>query len=165
MRTRPVTIRPAFTLIELVLVLVVIAIAVGVAAPSMRGWSRGSRISDTAEQLIALTRLARTQATATAQIYRVTLDTQNGRGVILRQDGQQFVEVGEGAGGAFTVPEGVTVRMMDLQNSPREFIEFYPNGRAQTARFEISMPDGYQSIVECAAPTESFHVARDGGTR
>jgi prepilin-type N-terminal cleavage/methylation domain-containing protein len=155
--------RPAFTLLELVLVLLVITIAVGVAAPSLRGWNRGSRMRDTADQLIALARLARTQAASTAQVHRLTLGS--GRCVVMAQDGEQFVELGEAAGGAFSVPEGVSVQLTDLQGGPREFVEFYPNGRMQTARFKVSMDDGYVIIVECATPTEGFRVASSGGSR
>ncbi|MDB4966667.1 MAG: hypothetical protein JWN44_2356, partial [Myxococcales bacterium] len=66
-RTAPQS-RPAFTLLELVLVMLVITIAIAVVAPTLRGWSRGSHLRDTAEQFVTLTRLARTQAASSAQL-------------------------------------------------------------------------------------------------
>ena len=162
-RRRPAT---GFTLLELVLVLLVITIAVGVAAPSLRGWNRGSKMRDTADQIITLARLARTQAAATAQMHRLTLDARNNRAVVQIQDGEQFNDMTEGEGGVYNFPEGIKVSLTDLQNGPREFIEFYPNGRMQTSRFRVTMDDGYETVIECATPTEGFRVVpADGGRR
>ena len=156
----------AFTLLELVLVLLVITIAVGIAAPSLRGWSRGSKMRDTADQLVTLARLARTQAATTAQLHRLTLDARNNRCVVQIQDGENFNDMTEGEGGVYTFPEGVKVTLTDLQNAPREFIEFQPNGRIQTSRFRVTMDDGYETVIECATPTEGFRVVpADGGSR
>jgi type II secretion system protein H len=157
----------AFTLLELVLVLLVITIAVGIAAPSLRGWSRGSKMRDTADQLVTLARLARTQAATTAQLHRLTLDARNNRAVIQKQDGENFIDMTEGEGGSYTFPEGITVALTDLQGGPRQFIEFQPNGRMQTSRFRVTMDDGYETVIECATPTEGFRVlpATDGGNR
>jgi type II secretion system protein H len=165
MRRNAPHLRPAFTLIELVLVMLVIAIAIGVVAPTMRGWSRGSHLRDTAEQVVSLARLARTQAVAKAQLYRLTVDSRNHRCVLQVQDGQQLVEVSAAMDGVIEVPDGVTVQMTDLQGAPREFVEFYANGRMQTARIRVSMDDGSEIIVECATPTEGFRVTTSGGPR
>src|SRR3954464_14826661 len=88
-RNRPSS-RRAFTLIELMLVLLVIAIALGTVAPSLRGHSRTSRLRDTAEQFVTLTRLARTRAMSTGQPHRIVIDAANRRCVLAVQSGQQF---------------------------------------------------------------------------
>src|SRR4051812_380773 len=85
--------RPAFTLIELMLVLLVIAIALGMVAPSLRGHSRTSRLRDTAEQFVTLTRLARTRAVSLGQPYRVVIDAANRRCVLAVQNGLQYDEL------------------------------------------------------------------------
>jgi type II secretion system protein H len=156
-----------FTLLELVLVLLVITIAVGIAAPSLRGWSRGSKMRDTADQLVTLARLARTQAASTAQLHRLTLDARNNRCVVQKQDGENFNDMSEGEGGVYTFPEGVTVALTDLQGGRREFVEFQPNGRIQTGRFRVTMDDGYETVIECATATEGFRIlpATEGGNR
>ena len=64
-RTRKASV--AFTLLELVLVLVVLSTALAVAAPSMRGWSKGSTLRDAGDQFLAVARWARSQAVAGAK--------------------------------------------------------------------------------------------------
>jgi hypothetical protein len=121
---------------------------------------------DTADQLITLARLARTQAATTAQLHRLTLDARNNRCVVQIQNGEQFNDMSEGEGGVYNFPEGIRVTLTDLQNGPREFIEFQPNGRIQTSRFRVTMDDDYQKVIECATPTEGFRVIpADGGNR
>ena len=165
MRRIPPQLRPAFTLIELVLVMIVITIAIGVVAPALRGWSRGSHLRDAAEQFVTLARLGRTQAVSTSQLHRLTVDARNHRVVLSVQDGQQFNDFTAAMDGVIEIPEGITVQMTDLQNAPREFIEFYPNGRIETARFRVSMDDGSEILVECATPTEGFRITTSGGPR
>jgi prepilin-type N-terminal cleavage/methylation domain-containing protein len=165
MWNRCVTTRRGFTLIELVLVMLVITIAIGVVAPELRGWNRGARMHDTVDQIITLARLARTQAISTAQVHRLTVDS-SGRCYVSKQDGEQFVELGEGRDATFTAPEGVKLQMTDLQGGPRDFVEFYPNGRMQTARIRVSMEEGgYETVIEAATSTEGFRVPAAGGTR
>ena len=165
MRTYRRTIRPGFTLIELVLVMLVITIAVGVAVPELRGWSHGARMRDTVDQILTLARLARTEAISTAQVHRLTIDG-SGRCYVSKQDGEQFVELGEGRDATLEAPDGVKLQMTDLQGGPRGFVEFYPNGRMQTARIRVSMEEGgYETVIEAATSTEGFRVPAPGGTR
>jgi type II secretion system protein H len=164
-RTRSQTRRSAFTLLELVLVMLVITIAIAVVAPTLRGWSRGSHLRDTAEQIVTLTRLARTQAASTAQLHRVTIDPRNRRCVLSVQDGQQFNDFTSAMDGVVEIPDGVTVQMTDLQNAPREFVDFFPNGRIDTGRVRVSMDDGSEIVVECGTPTEGFRITTTGGPR
>src|SRR3954464_11941493 len=96
-RNRPSS-RRAFTLIELMLVLLVIAIALGTVAPSLRGHSRTSKLRDTAEQFVTLTRLARTRAMSTGQPHRIVIGaaprsgSERPRCVLAVQNGLQFDE-------------------------------------------------------------------------
>jgi type II secretion system protein H len=163
-RNRPSS-RRAFTLIELMLVLLVIAIALGTVAPSLRGHSRTSRLRDTAEQFVTLTRLARTRAISTGQPHRVVIDAAKRRCVLAVQtvqSGQQFNEIqGEGDDTEFLWPDRVTVRMVEAPGGPRDFIDFMPTGRGQAAKVRVSDDDDGESVdVECATPTESFHVLK-----
>jgi prepilin-type N-terminal cleavage/methylation domain-containing protein len=159
------TIRPGFTLIELVLVMLVMTIAIGVAVPELRGWNRGARMRDTVDQILTLARMARTEAISTAQVHRLTVDG-SGRCYVSKQEGEQFVALGESRDAVLEMPDGVKVQMTDLQGGARDFVEFYPSGRMQTARIRVTMEDGgYETVIECATSTEGFRVPAVGGTR
>src|SRR6185503_3394053 len=87
-----------FTLWELILVMVIITLALAMAAPSLGGWGRAAKLRDTGDQFLAVTRWARSQAIADAQIYRLNLDTSAGTYWLTTQQGEQFVELGNSFG-------------------------------------------------------------------
>src|SRR4051812_41387822 len=95
----------AFTLIELVLVLVIISTAMAIAAPSLGGWNRGSKLRDAGDQFLAVARYARTQALANAQTYRLNIDPAGGRYWLTAQEGQGFVNLGNEFGRMFSLDQ------------------------------------------------------------
>src|SRR4051812_45648274 len=119
MHRRRTTSRPAFTLIELVLVLMVIAIALAMVSPSLRGWSKGSRVRDTAEQFVTLARFTRTRAVSTGQVHRLVIDANGRRCVVMARAGQQFAELGVGTDAEFPFPDDVTLRMVEAPGGAR----------------------------------------------
>jgi prepilin-type N-terminal cleavage/methylation domain-containing protein len=137
-----------FTLLELILVMVILCTALAITAPSLRGWSHGARLRDSAEQFLAAARYAHTQAIAENGAYWITI-----------QDGEQFVNVGSDFGRVFTVSEGVRMQVTAPDSpGPVEFIEFYPSGRSMPALARFS--DEVASIdVECRSPAEGFRLA------
>src|SRR5215208_972893 len=91
----------AFTLLELVLVMVIIATVLAMAAPSLRGWHKGSKMKDTAAEFISLTELARTRAVSSTVVHRLMVDSQNGRCFLAMQQGPgqaQGQVLGQGQG-------------------------------------------------------------------
>src|SRR5688572_7023149 len=94
----------AFTLIELVLVLVVLTVLLSIAAPSLRGWSRGTKLRDASDQLLAAARFARTQAVTTGDVYRVEFDVAAGSYRVTARDGEQFAAVPGEFGRVTSVP-------------------------------------------------------------
>jgi prepilin-type N-terminal cleavage/methylation domain-containing protein len=70
----------AFTLVELVLVMVVIAVVAAMVMPSLSGTARGRRLGDTANQIVALARMARTQSVTEGKMYRLNIDPNGGSG-------------------------------------------------------------------------------------
>jgi type II secretion system protein H len=166
MQNRRDTCRSAFTLIELILVLLLIAVIAGIVSPTLRGFSAGQKLRDTADRFVTLTRLARAQALATGQVHRVTIDTANNRCVVAAEVGQQLTEISDGMDGAFEIPEGVHIQLKDAQGMPGDYVQFYPNGRTQTASLRISMTDGESYVdVECVAPVEGFYMINPGVPR
>src|SRR3954468_14738547 len=83
-----------FTLLELILVLVIMSIALAMAAPSLKGWSRGGKLRDAGEQFLALTRYALAQSAAESRVYRLNVDVQGGRYWLTAADGAAFANLG-----------------------------------------------------------------------
>ncbi|MFI5381797.1 MAG: GspH/FimT family pseudopilin [Tepidisphaerales bacterium] len=171
MRTSPR--HHAFTLLELVLVLVIICTALAVAAPSLRGWNRASYLRNAADEFVAATRYARTQAVATGQLHRLTVE--NGQYQLAVQQGEAFVPVASNLGHA-TLPDGWDIKITSQGQATQgqaaqvqatengNSIDFYPTGRTQPAKVRITSDQGVVLEVECAAPTESFQVINVGDT-
>lgn len=152
-----------FTLLELVLVLVIICTALAVAAPSLRNWSHGSYVRNAADEFVAVTRYARTQAIATGQMYRLNLET--GEYHLTIQRGEEFTPVDSDLGRA-TLAEGYTIELLASQQAADKgaSIDFFPTGRTQPSKVRITSNQGESLEIECAAPTESFRVLNVGDT-
>jgi Tfp pilus assembly protein FimT len=157
----------AFTLLELVLVMVVICTALAVAAPSMRGWSRGSRLRDAGDQFLALTRLARSQAVAESRVHRLYVDPASGRYWVAAQEGQQFVPIGSSLGQVFVLPEDLVIELtgLEAQSSSMEFIEFHPTGRTWPARVRIALDENDFLEIACESPADEFRLLTASGGR
>jgi Tfp pilus assembly protein FimT len=148
--------------------------ALALAAPSMRGWSRGARLRNAADEFVSMTRLARTKAVTDAAIYRVQIDRQTGTFKLMVQQGTQFVEVQDGLGrSASRLPDGGSIeisRTVDgggasaFSAQPPSAdgglyaVNFYPTGRTDPARVRISDGAGHSIDIECASPAEQFRV-------
>ena len=148
---------PAFTLIELMLVLAVIGTVLAMAAPSLRGWSRGRTLDGVAAGFLATTRLARAQAVAECRVYRIEL-TANGYRLAL-QEGEQFVQTGTSLGRAFLLPDDWQIRLWVPAGGGGQTIRFYPNGRCDLARVVFVADNGRSTEVRCDTPAEGFRVA------
>src|SRR4051812_26361774 len=101
----------AFTLFEIILVMVILCIAMAVTAPSLRGWSHGARLRDSADQFLSAARFAHTKAIADCKMYRLYVDPHSGTYWVTVQDGEQFVNVGSDFGRVFEVAEGVQMQV------------------------------------------------------
>jgi type II secretion system protein H len=149
----------AFTLLELVLVLLIVSIALATAAPSLRGWNRGSKLRDAGEQFLAVARYARTQSAADGRVYRINIDANSGSYVLTAQDGQQFVTLGTEFGRVYSVPDGFRLAVSGSQpNSRVDAIDFYPTGRTQPARIQIAADEYDLITIESPSPSEGFRL-------
>lgn len=151
-----------FTLIELVLVMMIVCITLAMAAPSLRGWSKGSRLRDEADTFVALTRLARSQAVTTGKPHRLYIETSTNSYQLMIQEGEEFVALDSGFGRVFELPSDYRIELRTTQESTESFIPFFPTGRTQPARVLISSEMGESAEIECASPAESFEVVTGG---
>jgi type II secretion system protein H len=148
-----------FTLLELILVLVLVSAALAMAAPSLRRFARGRETSDTAAHLVALARLARSQAAAEARVYRLNIDPEAGTYWLTVQEAGAFVEPGRDYGRLFRFPAGVsvTVQMADgTDQTP--CIQFYPDGRCDPATIELRDAETRVLQVACPSASERFRI-------
>lgn len=154
---------PGFTLLELVLVMVIIAIALAAASPTLRGWSRGRDLTNAADQFVQFTRLARAQAAADGQIYRLTIDPAAGTYQLTKLEDQKYVTMGTDLGDAQRVPDGYRIELTPPAGtstavSSTSSIDFYPTGRTVPATVRITAPSGDVKVVNCPAAAEDFTI-------
>jgi len=157
--------QPGFTLLELVLVMLIVTVALGVAAPSLRGWSAGTSLTNSAEEMFMLTRLARTQAITNGVIYRIKFQTEDGKFQLMMQKGKEFVTAPGSFGKVYAAPpEGhLQLTVTTDPNAPQdttECINFYPTGRTQTSVVKITDKKGVMIQIKCDSPAEDFYVVK-----
>jgi type II secretion system protein H len=168
-----------FTLLELVLVMVIMCTALALVAPSLRGWSHGAELRDAADQFIAMTRHARSEAVSNSTTYRMEIDPQAGTYKLKQQSGQRFVELGTSWGKAFELPQGVHLELSkNAANTPmasnafagntgpasQNTIDFYPTGRIEQVQVRLTSDHGGQFVIECPSPAEGFVINTTEGS-
>jgi len=160
MKPRPKHLRPAFTLLELVLVLLILTIAMAIASPSLRNFWKGNRVKDAGEQLAYITRLARTQAISDGAVYRLNIDS-NGTGYALYvQQAEGFVLI---PSNNFLLPEEAHVEVTKADGSTADHIDFFPNGRTEPASIRLSAAGQNDIVLVCPSPTETFSLVNAQG--
>jgi type II secretion system protein H len=166
-----------FTLIELILVLLVIGMVIAMVVPSLRDFAAGRQVSDAAENLLSLTRWAQSQATTLGRPCRLNIDPEAGTYWLTVQEQGAYKPLRADLGQTFRLPEGVTFTLQFDQEqnqdrrpgfgavtgSParkptiqRNYIQFYPSGRCDTATIEVRGKKGAVFQVSCPSATESF---------
>ena len=150
--------------------MLIIATTLAVAAPSLRGWNKGSKLRDEVDQFLSVTRYARTEAIASATPHRLVIEESSGRYWLLRKENLEFVNfVGE-FGQEFTLPDGYRLA---LQLSPQPMIDtppptgeavinFSPLGQTDPARVMFTAEHGQTVSVACATPYDVFRVITSG---
>jgi len=146
-----------FTLLELVLVMVLITITLAIAAPQLRGFSRGARNHDTAMQLMALCRWSRTQAISEARVYRLNIEAPQ-RYYLTVQDQDQFTPAPTDMGEVFNAPPETQILVTRTDGGVPDHIDFYPDGRADQAIISVMQNDHSQRQVVCDSPTQEYRL-------
>ena len=154
--------QPAFTLLELLMVMMIVAIIAMIAAPALHNFARGRGIGNCAEQIVSLTRWARTQAITRGVTYRLNLDPASRTYwlTVVRDDGT-IDNLGEEFGRVFNAPDGISLDWNAPMQQDGQYIQFLPTGRTDPATIHVT--DARWKIVEisCFSPTELFHVVTD----
>jgi type II secretion system protein H len=148
----------AFTLLELVVVLTLVGVVLGMAAPSLRGWSRGGKLQDAADGFVGATRWARSAAISTARVHRLQIDPEGGGYVIDVVEGDASAPAAGEFGRTVVLPPSIRI----ANASPTQAIEFFPSGRVTPGTVRISGDWGETIEITCAAPAESWRIASGG---
>lgn len=147
-----------FTLLETILVLVMVTLLLALASPSLRGWGRGAKLRSAADELVAVTGLARAQAVASARVHRLTVDADGRSYRLWVVDGSQQSPLAGEWGRPVALP--LTCRLELLHSSSGVGVDFHPDGRTDPATLRITA-EGFDAVsVACAAPGERFAVVR-----
>jgi type II secretion system protein H len=152
--------RSAFTLLELVLVLLILTIIMAMASPALRNFWRGNRVKDAGDQIVYITRLARTQSISDGAVYRLGIDA-NGTGYALYvQQAEGFVLI---PSNNFALPEEAHVEVTKADGTAADHIDFFPNGRTEPASIRLSAVGQNDIVLICPSPTEMFSISTGEG--
>jgi len=130
------------------------------AAPSLRGFFASRKTDDAAFQIIALTKLARSQAITEGRMYRLNVDTDESSYWLTAMDGGVFSQLNEEFGRTFLLPEGTSAELEKETEGP--YIEFYPQGRTETSTIRLTDRKGDVFEIACLSPTEQFRMVETG---
>lgn len=164
---KPRAVHPGFTLLELVLVMLIMATGLAVAAPSLQGWSRGSQLRNQADQLVSVTRFARTRAIADSTTYRLNIDPAANTYHLTMQSGQQFVQPESKEWGKTFQLQDATIRLSSGTvgaSGVANTIDFLPDGRTQEATIELQSTRSGTISIQCASPTDVFAITAGGAS-
>lgn len=150
-----------FTLIELVIVLMIIALTISLAAPSLSGWSTGTKMRNACDDFLSTLRLARGQAIVSVCEQIVTIDRNNGTYMLQIRDGEMILPAPGLGSSPMSLPTGFTIDLLSGGQGGTSIV-FYPDGRATPALVQITAPDGQVRQIISQAPAEPFRIA--GGT-
>lgn len=148
-----------FTLLELVLVMVIIGTVLAMAAPSLRRFFASRETEDAAASIVALTRLARSQAVAEGRAYRLNFDLKETTYWLTAQTEGAFRALPSEFGRAFRLPEGAELELkVEGVPADRDYVSFQPTGRTDTATIRLKGRQGESVEIACLSPTESYKV-------
>ncbi|MHB1155591.1 MAG: pilus assembly FimT family protein [Phycisphaerales bacterium] len=153
------TLNIAFTLIELILVLMLITLTLAMAAPSFRGWSRGGKLRDAADQFQAATLRAQSQSAAQALTYRLQIapDGKSYQLTPLANDSTPDTSATQ----TFTLPDHLTLQLLRVTGGDGSSIRFSPTGSTTPAQVRIAADWGDSVELVCTSSIATFTRVRE----
>ena len=148
----------AFTLLELIVVLIILSIIAALVAPSMRQFTVGQNTQDAADQIVVLTRYARTQAITQGTNYRLNFDADGGAYWLTSSTAGVFKALSNDYGEHFTLSPGTTLRTDLAKQTDGTYATFQPTGRTDAAHVWLSDRQGKTLEVACTSATEMYRI-------
>jgi prepilin-type N-terminal cleavage/methylation domain-containing protein len=146
-----------FTLIELILVMIILTTVLAIASPTLKGFFSSRKINDAAEQIIAITRYARTNAIYSSNYYRLNFDLSERKYWISVLKESEYVRLDNDLGRSFIMSSEIEFKFENLaRDSSVYYLEYDPQGYCRESK--IIMEDKNENIIElaCKSPAENF---------
>jgi type II secretion system protein H len=160
--------KDGFTLLELILVMVIISTVLAMAAPSLRGFFSSRKIHDAAANILTLIRYARTQAITEGQTYRLNFDYEKSVYWLTSNAEGAFSVLKCEFGREFLLPDDTTalIEKDDDKNGSEEYIDFFPQGMAETGTITLTDRRGDIVKITSPSPAETYRIeeSEDGET-
>jgi len=150
-----------FTLLEMILVMLIICTLLAITAPSLRGFFASRQTKDAAEQILALTKYANSQAIAEGRIYCLNFDIREGDYWITVRDQGVFRDLGAEMGRRFSLPRDTIIELDGIPNEANPwayYIEFDATGRCQPGRIRLVNRREEVITIICPTPTEQYYI-------
>jgi type II secretion system protein H len=149
----------AFTLLELVLVMVIISTVLAMAAPSLQGFFASRQIHDAAAQILAMTKLARSQAVCDGTTFRLNFNASEGTYWLTAQKAGAYERITSEFGQTFTLPKDTVLESESLTDEGADsFIAFTSYGTVTPCTIRLTDRRGNVAQISCKSATESFYV-------
>lgn len=147
------------TLLELILVMLILSTVLAMAAPSLRGFFTSRRIDDTAVQILALTKFARSQAVSEGIVYRLNFDTRERTYWLTAQKAGVFEPLETEFGQTYTLPKDIELEIEDIEQKDKDvFLAFTPHGTMTAGAIRLIDQGGRTLEISCPSVTESFSI-------
>jgi prepilin-type N-terminal cleavage/methylation domain-containing protein len=146
-----------FTLLELILVMIIICTVLAIASPSLKGFFSSRQINDAAEQIMAVTRYAKTRSIYESNYYRVNFDLSKRQYWLSVLKESEYVRLENDFGRSFSIPRDIELEFVNLgRDGSIYYLEYDPQGYCRPCK--IRMEDTSNNIIElvCHSPAENF---------
>ncbi len=150
-----------FTLLEMILVMLIICTMLAITAPSLRGFFASRETKDAAEQILALTKYAGSQAVTEGRIYILNFDIREGDYWITVRDQGLYRDLGIEMGRRFSLPRDTIIELDGIPNEVNSwayYIEFDATGRCQPGRIRLVNRREEVITLICPTPTEQYYI-------
>jgi Tfp pilus assembly protein FimT len=142
----------------MVMVLLILSMLLAMVAPALSGFGAGRDAEYAGAQLMTLSRWAREEAITQGRVYRLKFDPSAQAYQVVAQVGGTFEEVNSDFGRIYTLPEGVVMQWDAPQDGGAHVVDFYPTGRAQPVKIQVTSRDGQVTFIGNRTATEILHV-------
>jgi prepilin-type N-terminal cleavage/methylation domain-containing protein len=155
----------AFTLLELILVMMILALSAMMAVPMLAPFARGRKVTDTAGQLLALTKFAQDMAMSEGKSVRLEIDPGQGVFALTAEKEGAYAPVESGLARSFSVGDGVTIAWEGMSDAATQgYVQFDSDGGHDVATVRVTGSDGKSLFVGSSGPTEGYRISSEGGS-